>query len=331
MASILDSLPGIQMPISEISRQLREMWKGGEHPQSAAPSEFRASQLNLIIHMGWDTTAEEAQTIFNTAIEFTQRHPGRIILLAPSTEVEDINTLDGKLFTQCYIGESHREMCCCEALLLEYDADEPRSLFNQVSIWLESDLPVYHWFHRISVKAVKNKYLAFVKNAKRILFDSAIETDDYSEIPTPDEWRIRDLADARLLPVKQSIGQVLSTFEPTRIIEGLESVSIVADSENAAGAGQLKQWLKLCLENTAGFSIMDPKPKLSFSTETSDTLSLKVEFHYRNGQGFDWNLSKDGTEAVSHTNLENRTGEHRVTFRKLDPDTILSEAIFFGR
>ena len=63
------------MPISKISRHLRDMWKGDEDSQSAAPSEFRASQLNLIIHLGWETTPEEASRIFNTAIEFTQRHP----------------------------------------------------------------------------------------------------------------------------------------------------------------------------------------------------------------------------------------------------------------
>lgn len=320
------------MPISEISRQLQEMWKGGEHPQSAAPSEFRASQLNLIIHMGGDTTAEEAQKIFDTAIEFTQRHPGRIILLAPSTAVDDhVKTLDGKLFTQCYIGESHREMCCCEALLLEYDDDEPRSLFNQVSIWLESDLPVYHWFHRMSTKAVKNKYLAFVKNAKRVLFDSGIESDDYNKIPTPDAWRIRDLADARLLPVKQSIGQVLSTFDPAKIIEGLSSITITTDVSNAASAGPLKKWLNLCLENTEGFSKLSKAPEITIITDEESAFSLHVEFHYSNNQGFSWSLCKNGTEAVANSNLGNRTGEHRVTFREPEPNAILAEAVFFGR
>ena len=59
-----------------------------------------------------------------------------------------------------------------------------------------------------------------MKTAKRILYDSAIELDDYTEIPIPDEWRIRDLADARMLPIKQSIGQVLSTFDANLIIDG---------------------------------------------------------------------------------------------------------------
>ncbi len=331
MASILDSLPGVPMPISKISRHLREMWKGDENSQSAAPSEFRASQLNLIIHLGWKTTPEEASRIFNTAIEFTQRHPGRIIILAPSTDAVDETTLDGKLFTQCYIGESLREMCCCEALLLEYASDEPRSLFNQVSIWLESDLPIYHWFHRIPVKAVKNKYLVFVKTAKRILYDSAIELDDYTEIPIPDEWRIRDLADARMLPIKQSIGQVLSTFDANLIIDGLQSITVRADEQNLANAKQLKNWLKRCLDNTDGFEELDPKPKIEIADFQSEEKSMEVDFHYNNQQKFHWKLCKSGIEAVSETFLGNRAGEHKATFRNAGAESVLAEAVFFGR
>jgi len=331
MASILDSLPGIPMPISKISRQLREMWRGEENSQSAAPSEFRASQLNLIIHLGRDTAVEEATHIFNTAIEFTQRHPGRIIILAPTTDAEKLNTLVGKLFTQCYIGESHREMCCCEALLLEYASDDPRSLFNQVSIWLESDLPVYHWFHRVPIKAVKNKYLAFVKNAKRILYDSAVETDDFTEIPTPDPWRIRDLADARMLPIKQSIGQVLSTFEPALIMDSLESITVKADEVNRANAKQLCNWLEQCLNNTMELITLPKQPKITAASLESSTTSIEVNFHYMNNQKFEWSLCKSGVEAVSKTMLGNRSSEHKATFRRSSSEAVLSEAIFFGR
>ena len=48
--------------------------------------------------------------------------------------------MESKLFSQCYIGESHREMCCCEALLLSYKSEDFGHLANQVSIWLEGDL-----------------------------------------------------------------------------------------------------------------------------------------------------------------------------------------------
>ncbi len=331
MASILDNLPGVPMPISEISRQLREMWRGDEDSKTSAPSEFRASQLNLILHVGWDTSESEAQSLFEAAIQFTQRHPGRILFLAPSEDAGEADVLKGKLFTQCYIGESHREMCCCEAVLLEYASSEPRSLFNQVSVWLESDLPIYHWFHRMPVKAVKNKYLAFVKNSKRILYDSAVESDDYQEIPTPDPWRIRDLADARMLPIKQSIGQVLSTFDPALIVDGLHTIEVRSHKAHRANAHQLRNWLERCLDQTPAF--LGTKPSVPFrccELECEDT-SLEVEFLYDNAQRFHWKLCASGNEATSTSVLGNRSGTHHASFRPLEPVSVLAEAIFFGR
>jgi hypothetical protein len=331
MASILDNLPGVPMPISEISRQLREMWQGAQHPTSAAPSEFRASQLNLIIHFGDDTTATEADAIFSQAIAFTQRHPGRILVLAPSLAAAEEHSLSGKLFTQCYIGDSHREMCCCEAILLEYASHEPRSLFNQVSVWLEGDLPIYHWFHRVPVKAVKNKYLAFVKNAKRILFDSAIATDDFREIPTPDPWRIRDLADARMLPVKQSIGQVLSTFDIASILNGLQSIQIRALTEHLAHANQLKNWLLLCLRQADTPSNHPSLISISVEQKPDGTHAMDMEFRYSNPNTFRWSLCGNGTEAISQITIAQRSHTHHASFSQPEPASLLAEALFFGR
>ena len=329
MAQIFDTLPGIPMPISEISKQLRDMWKGEEDAHAAAPSEFRASQLNLIVHFGSETQLSEAESIFASAIEFTQKHPGRIILLCPTDEPGMIDALNGKLFTQCYIGESQREMCCCEALMLEYCPDEPRSLFNQVSVWLESDLPVYHWFHRVPLKEVKNKYLSFVKNSKRVLFDSNVETDNFEEIPTPDSWRIRDLADARLLPLKQAIGQILSTFDPEAIFNGLTRIHLLSDGANQANAQQLKQWLRQCLAEakdekvaTCGIRIEDFK---------SGSEALKIVFEYANDQKFEWTMTKNGKYAHTDILLGGRSARYCMTLRKTDQESILTEAIFFGQ
>lgn len=307
------------------------MWKGEEGSDSSAPAQFRASQLNLIIQIGLKTPIAEAEAVFATAIQFTQKHPGRIIILCPTQNPEQLETLNGKLFSQCYIGESQREMCCCEALILEYSPDDPRSLFNQVSIWLESDLPVYHWFHRIPLKYVKNRHLNFVKNSKRVLFDSQIETDDYSEIPTPDPWRIRDLADARMLPVKQSIGQILSTFEEQAIIKGLTGIKLLCEAEDQANAVQLSKWLHVCLSATEGYSQMELKPGIEIESRTDPQKGIEVIFEYSNDQEFSWAMSKNGNYAYTRAIVGGCSNRHCITLRKNDPETVLAEAIFFGR
>ena len=76
--------------------------------------------MNVVLHFGWEVTAEQAQERFNALLTFAQRYPSRIIVLCPSRAITD-GSMRAKLFSQCYIGDSHREMCCCEALLLGYE------------------------------------------------------------------------------------------------------------------------------------------------------------------------------------------------------------------
>jgi hypothetical protein len=114
MKDIIDVLPGLDLPVGEVTERLARMW---ESEATGSPSAFRASQMNVVIHFGWGVTAEEAQERFDALLTFAQRYPSRIIVLCTSHTITD-GSMPAKLFSQCYIGESHREMCCCEALLL---------------------------------------------------------------------------------------------------------------------------------------------------------------------------------------------------------------------
>ena len=60
MPSIIHNLPGISTPVSAISHTLREMWQSDPGTIDSPPSDFRASQLNLVIHLGEQTTTGEA-------------------------------------------------------------------------------------------------------------------------------------------------------------------------------------------------------------------------------------------------------------------------------
>jgi hypothetical protein len=332
MSLILDQLPGVPLPLPEISRQIRAMWQGEQTALSAAPSEFRASQLNLVLHFGPETLPSEAQVRFQDAIRFTQSHPGRIIVLcAADTELPAGESLPGKLFTQCYIGESQREMCCCEALMMDYCFSDPQSLFNQVSIWLESDLPVYHWFHRIRAEEVKNRYLAFVKNSRRLLFDSAVEGEGHAALPVQEPWRLRDLADARLLPVKQAIGQVLSAYSPAVIADGLESIQVRYAEGSEPAARMLRRWVERCLEHEA-FKVLLPRPfPLRLEAQVIPGASLGLDFAYGNQQRFRWNLSSGGPHAAVDLFLGGQELRQCMSLRVLQAEDLLSEAVFFGR
>ncbi len=330
MADIITQLPGISLPVSEISKKLSRMWQGELEPNAAAPSDFRASQMNLVIQMGLGVTVEEAEELFNTGIDLAQRYPCRIIFLCPTTDPASHDELTGKLFTQCYIGKSLRERCCCEVLLLEYSVDEPEALFNQVSIWLESDLPTYHWFHKLPLEVVTTKYTEFIQRSKRAIYDSEVDCENSECGDIDGIENLRDLADARILPYKQSIGQILSTFQLEQIFEGLKGMTIIYQPNFKGSATQIKKWLEKCLDD----------PMVSEEIRAGLVIELKecevggaefeLNFDYDNDQRFNWKRCGDHKHSEISIQIGNRKIESTVVVSAFPPAQALSEAIFFG-
>ena len=131
--------------------------------------------------------------------------------------------MTAKLFSQCYIGSSHREMCCCEALLLSYQPEGSGFLSNQVSTWLESDLPTYHWFSGVPSHRISGYFTNLLAGVRRCVYDSSVEPEDVSSLDWPQPQRVYDLAKARILPVRQSIGQYLSGYNQRDALHRLEN------------------------------------------------------------------------------------------------------------
>ena len=112
------------------------------------------------------------------------------------------------------------------ALLRVRDAQLPalgcaRILENQVSICLSTDLPLYYWAHRFSEAAKLADYRYLLNTARRILIDSATAPADALSYAWPQPEKVRDLAYARLLPVRQSVGQFLGRYPVESLAKGL--------------------------------------------------------------------------------------------------------------
>ena len=105
MAELIDTLPGIDLPVGDVSRDLSKMWDG--HAENAL-TEFRASQMNLILHFGRKVDFEDAKKRFEVAVRFAQRYPSRIIVLCPF--IEEGQAMRAKLYSQCFIGDSPRNV-----------------------------------------------------------------------------------------------------------------------------------------------------------------------------------------------------------------------------
>jgi len=328
MPDLIDVLPGVKLPVAEVTERLTTMWEGDA---SSSPSEFRASQMNIVLHFGLDVTPEDARERFDTVIRFAQRYPSRIIVLCPTPEVED-GSMSAKLFSQCYIGESHREMCCCEALMLRYQSEDHGFLANQVSVWLESDLPTYHWFSEVPAERIRTYFDNLLSVVRRTVYDSSIEPAEVAELDWPEPSRVSDLARARLLPVRQGIGQYLSGYPVERLCEGLKSIR-VEHAPSMSGEGRhLTAWLKDCIGDCKRCADC-PSLECQFETveiedETVDYV-LKLEIEYKDDRYFRWRKFREGLlgEIESKINGEAETISTRV--KPLAPEQALSEALFF--
>ena len=182
MNKLFNKIPGVTMPVPEVRKQLAAMWREEEGPREKSLSNAHALQMNSVIHFGLETSEEEAGHIFEVAIEFSQRYPCRIIVLCPEKPTGEEIGLDAKLFSQCYLGKGLNDRCCCEALVLGYGTNEAIFLEHQLSVWLASDLPVYHWLHRVPADGIVRHYLDDLFKARRIVFDSAIDDNNYNAI-----------------------------------------------------------------------------------------------------------------------------------------------------
>ncbi|MGJ8638279.1 MAG: glucose-6-phosphate dehydrogenase assembly protein OpcA [Opitutaceae bacterium] len=326
MAELIDALPGIALPVGEVTARLASMWDGG--PASSS-SEFRASQMNLVLHFGLDVTDDEARERFETVLHFAQRYPSRIIVLCPSKNVGD-GSMSAKLFSQCYIGESHREMCCCEALLLGYKSEDSGYLSNQVSVWLEADLPTYHWFSGVPATRVERYFDNLLVGVRCCVYDSSVEGDDLSALDWPDSVRLSDLAKARLLPVRQAVGQFLSGYKVEDLYTSLKTVKVSHGCTLSGEGLRLLDWVQECLDGCElGESQKTVDFVLSKCDSKTDDCSLSLEFEFTDDRYFKWRKFKDGSLGEIEASLGKCVEKIPTRVKPLAPEQALSEALFF--
>jgi len=327
MSELIDALPGVELPVREVTSRLATMW---ESEPSSSQLESRASQMNVVLHFGLDVTPEEARERFDALIRFAQRCPSRIIVLCP-TRVDLDGAMESKLFSQCYIGESHREMCCCEALLLRYKSEDFGYLANQVSIWLEGDLPTYHWFSGVPAARIEKYFDNLLRRVRRCVYDSSIESEDLSKLNWPDPSQVADLAAARLLPARQAIGQYMSGYSIQSICRGLQAVKVRHCASMSGEGRALLEWVRSCMACCDGCESC-PSLGAEFSvteSDTTDVSALELEFVYNDERFLKCRKFKDGSRGQIEADL-GKGADHIVTrVKPLAAEQALAEAFFF--
>lgn len=326
MSAIFDALPGIEVPVGSISKSLTKMWadtaaKGGPAP---ANDDTKATQVNFVLHLGLKTTAADAAVQFETAVKFSRRYPSRVVVLCPQQEDNGAQEIRAKVYGECTLGKSKGDTRCCEFVILSYPVRARKFLENQVSISLSTDLPLYYWAHGFSASGRLADYQYLLTRARRVLIDSATAPNDALSYPWPRPEAVRDLAYARLLPVRQSIGQFLSRYPMATLCEGLTKATVTYGETLTAEAAVLLAWVKnrigQCGKNQAAFEL---------TAGASSPTALSLAFIYAGAKAFAWSCDF----ATGHAQFEADFGTGRTTLPAsatlLAPESALSEAMFF--
>lgn len=325
MSEIFNALPGIEVPVGSIKKSLTKMWDdtadaGGPAPQHDAA---KATQVNFVVQFGLHTTVEDAREQFQTAVRFSRRYPCRVVVLCPMPDDSTETEMRAKIYGECHLGKSKGDTRCCEFVMLNYPFSVRQFVENQVSICLSTDLPLYYWPHRFISSARISQFQFLLNRSKRVLLDSAITPEDALTFPWPKPEAVRDLAHARLLPVRQTIGQFLSAYAPAKIIDGLRGVKLVHQPAVAAEARVLAKWLQSRL---AACGAANVPVLLSAQAEGA---SFELDFDYANAQRFHW----CGDLAHGSGKFEADYGTGKTTLPTavslLSPEAALGEAMFF--
>ncbi len=329
MPDIFNALPGQEVPVGGISKALARMWAGSEDAMPGKPADSgpaKATQVNFVLHLGYYTTSEDAARQFQTAVEFSRRYPCRVVVLCPMRQDEAGQDFRAKIYGECTPGKTKGDMRCCEFVMLSYPMASRRYLENQVSVCLSTDLPLYYWAHNFSSSVRLNDYKYLLSRSKRVLFDSALAPDDLAGFVWPRPEAVRDLAYARLLPVRQAIGQFLSGFAPAAIVDGLTGVTVRHGSSHAAEACELGRWTVSRLRGCGAAA------DLGFENLPAAELAatqIALVFRYSNGQRFDWSGDTAKGCAQFQATIGGAQSELAIAFNLLAPSAALAEAMFF--
>lgn len=330
MSAIFDALPGLEVPVAEIAPRLAGWWAATAADGKPAPGaeDAKATQVNFVLHFGLNTTPGDADAQFQTVVRFSRRYPSRIVVLCPLRGEHSAETpMRAKIYGECYLGKSKSDKRCVEFVMLSYSRASRQFLENEVSICLSADLPLYYWAHRFSETSRLADYRYLLTRAKRVLIDSAVAPAGAFSYPWPNPKALRDLVHARLLPVRQTVGQFLASYSPLALASGLRGVTVTHEPGLAAEGRVLLTWLGWRL--TACGATAEVKFRVDAQSSVAGG-GMGIEFGYEDpARYFRWTGDFKTRHACLEADFGGGPTRLPAAAKLLEPEMALSEAMFF--
>jgi len=320
MPTVFDCLPGQEVPVGSIGAGFEKLWA------DTPAKDSRAVQLNLVLHLGRNTTSDDARVQFNNTLQFAHRYPCRVVVLCPDYDPAAATEIRAKIYGECFLGKSPSDMRCVEFVLLHYTMPARLHLESQVSVCLSTDMPLYYWAHRfVDVRRLAD-YGYLLTRSKRILFDGATAPPETFSYPWPNIAAVRDLAYTRTLPLRQNLGQFLSRYSPALITAGLRRITLRHRDPLAAEANSLLGWTRKGLARCgADLTAVD----FQASPEKCPGC-FELTFAYADSKKmFHWQADLEKNEARFTGDLGTGRTTLTVGAHLLSPELTLAEAMFF--
>ncbi|MDF9828041.1 hypothetical protein M2103_000475 [Ereboglobus sp. PH5-5] len=329
MSTVFSVLPGLEVPADAINKSFADMWTSAAADGRPSPTgdDAKATQINLVLHLGFGTTHDDAVAQFQTTINFSRRYPCRVVVLCPySLDDNSTDRIRAKIYGECHLGKTKGDTRCCEFVMLAYPMSARRYLESQVSICLSTDLPLYYWVHRFASSRRLNDYQYLLVKSERVILDSAVMPEGFGDYAWPRPEAVRDLAHARTLPVRQSIGQFLSACPPAGLVDGISAIRIARAPQYAAEAAALLKWARDRLIACG----MDKNTPAELTSSADGEPPLSLNFEYKTpSRHFHWRGDPHAGTSGIDSMLCHGPMQASVPVSLLTPEAALGEAMFF--
>src|SRR3954470_11675196 len=97
MPAVFEALPGLEVPVGGIAAGFKKLWA------DSPAKESRAVQLNLVLHLGSNSTPDDAVEQFQATLRFAQRYPARVVVLCPDFDDRAPAEMRAKIYGECFL------------------------------------------------------------------------------------------------------------------------------------------------------------------------------------------------------------------------------------
>ena len=318
MQVLFNELPGVYIPLKDFA-QVRHAWWADN---GTLEESFQVCQFNLILHFGYEVSAEEGLAVFQKVCELTRDYPCRVWVICPQRE--KAIGIEAKLFGICHLLESHSyQKRICEAIIVKAAAEDLVQLYDWISSRSDNDLPLYFLSHKSLEQIDLNILNHLTRHAKKILWDSSLEScpDTLNRITV-------DLSSIKLTPLRQSLGYFLADYSPEVLIQGLQSIAITTPSDDAS-AHLIGNWLQERLMACAALAKMAPQFPIHYNCDPKKPQGMGIEWIYDTPQKFiqwEYHLNEKGVRITAC--LDGHITNAHQSLTELNWQEALQTAIF---